>query len=140
LIFKYQIPCYGQLSAFYENIATNPKDYKKTILYCKQILNTELRMACVKFFAGRASRSAQYEDVRGLCVHGTSTYDERIMCTAAFGSRIARSLDPKKSKTYEAIVKDVCKHLPFYEVNACINLGVYEKEKIHFNPEITGVM
>lgn len=137
---RYKEACYSQLVAYYEDIAVEPKNYAKTIQSCKQIENPRYRMACVKFFAGKAVRSVQYTDVKGLCIDGTSTKDERIMCTAAFATRIARSVDSRKGALHDETVSDICKYLPFYEVGACLDLGLRQRDKIYYDPVNTGVM
>mgnify|MGYP001558006516 FL=1 len=132
---KYKLACYAQHSVFFENFNTTPKDFKKNINYCKQIEGDEYRMACVKFFAGRAIRAVRYQDVAGMCKN-TTNGDERVMCTGVFASRIARSIDSSKSsQLYLQAVRDICQTLPFYLSTHCIELVQHNSEKIYFDSD-----
>jgi hypothetical protein len=137
---RFQEACYSQHSGFFVDIAPDPSNYAQLITYCKQIVDPRNRMACVKFYAGKAVRSVQYTNVRAMCIDGTSTKDERIMCTAAYATRIARSIDAQKGRQFNRVVNDICRYLPWYEVGLCQDLGLNQRDKIYFDPVSTGVM
>ncbi|MFZ2593211.1 MAG: hypothetical protein WAX38_00360 [Minisyncoccia bacterium] len=133
---KYQLACYAQHSVLFENFNATPKDYKKNMRFCKQVKNDKYRMACVKFFAGRAVRAVQYPDLRGVCIDSTSSSDERIMCAATFANRIARALDSSRTTLlYQQAVHDVCGQLSFYDAPRCIDLVLHRYEKMYFDAE-----
>ncbi len=138
---RYRVACYAQHAAFFENFTKTPADFAKNITYCTQIENDEYRMACVKFFAGRAIRAMKYEDVPAMCQDGTSNRDERIACTAVFAGRIARSLDGTKSTPlYHQALSDVCRTLSFLDSGRCIALVKDPANKLYFNPDVSGAM
>jgi hypothetical protein len=137
---RFQEACYSQHSGFFADIAPDADNYAKLITYCKQIQDARNRMACVKFYAGKSVRSVQYTDVRAMCIDGTSTKDERIMCTSAYATRIARSIDAQKGRQFRRIVGDICRYLPWYEVGLCQDLGINQRDRIYFDPVHTGVM
>lgn len=138
---RYRVACYAQHVAFFEDFTNTPEDFAKNITYCKQIENDEYRMACVKFFAGRAIRVMKYDDVPAMCQDGTSSRDERIACTAVFAGRIARSLDSSKSTPlYHQAVTDICRTLSLLDSPACITLVRDSGNKIYFDPQASGAM
>jgi hypothetical protein len=132
---KYREACYGQHSVFFERFSATPDDYSKNIRYCGQIESKRYRLACVKFFAGRAVRVAQYADIRRMCDNAPGGRDERLLCVGVFASRISRSLDSSRSSPlYQQAVRDVCRILPPFDSLRCIDTVLNAPETIYFDP------
>jgi hypothetical protein len=134
---KYRLACYAQHSVFFENFSADPSNYPKSMRACSQITNPAYRMACVKFFAGRALRVGHYTDLRELCQRSTSSHTEMVACTAVFASRIARSLDASKTTPlYTAAVADICATLPWLSRNECRDLVRHDSQRLYYDPDV----
>jgi hypothetical protein len=127
----YRQACYFEDSAIMNNRLSNPGDYKNNILFCKKISSNLDRMACVKLFAIRAVRVAQYEDIKSMC-NNTSNSNEKTICSAIVAYRIAGSIDKTRSQViYNQAINDVCNIFDPITSLKCKNIIVTSPAKLY---------
>ncbi|MEN9560829.1 MAG: hypothetical protein RIQ56_102, partial [Candidatus Parcubacteria bacterium] len=127
---KYQPACYLEQSGAFEQLNPEKSDYTRTMGYCRQIRDPLNRMACVKLFAIRAVRIEHYTDIANMCAN-TSSSEERVMCTAVAGEKIASSMDTRLNpQLFRDAITDTCATLPVSLAFQCQNLALHQRKQL----------